>query len=172
MPFLRDVAHDSVSCTFRTTTTILYCKMSIFRPINILNSTFSNRGAPDRAKWSGPSGQAAWTAHHVQNHTLLGHSPPASQTGRHGASSWLLQLTFSLIFSQQHVLHGRHLSWDWIVHKNCRDHAATYLDQNIHIHSPIDLGPWKEQSNNHRKCWGLIFRLKKGHLNTVRAADF
>jgi hypothetical protein len=30
----------------------------------------------------GPSGQAAWTVHHVENHTLLGHSPPASQAGR------------------------------------------------------------------------------------------
>jgi hypothetical protein len=27
-------------------------------------------------------GSAAWAAHHVQNHTLLGHSPPASQAGR------------------------------------------------------------------------------------------
>jgi hypothetical protein len=29
--------------------------------------------------------QVAWTVHdsiHVQNHTLLGHSPPASQAGR------------------------------------------------------------------------------------------
>ncbi len=26
---------------------------------------------------------ATWTVHHVQNHTLLGHSPPASQAGRH-----------------------------------------------------------------------------------------
>jgi hypothetical protein len=23
-----------------------------------------------------------WTVHHVQNHTLLGHSPPTSQAGR------------------------------------------------------------------------------------------
>ncbi len=35
--------------------------------------------APHRGKWCGPSGQAAWTVHHVQNHTLLGHSPQASQ---------------------------------------------------------------------------------------------
>jgi hypothetical protein len=27
----------------------------------------------------GSSGQAAWTIHHVQNHTLLGHSPLDSQ---------------------------------------------------------------------------------------------
>jgi hypothetical protein len=44
--------------------------------------TFSNRSAPDRGKWCGPSGQAAWTVNYVQNHTLLGHSPPASQAGR------------------------------------------------------------------------------------------
>jgi hypothetical protein len=30
----------------------------------------------------GAAGQAAWTVHHVQNHTLLGHSLPASQAGR------------------------------------------------------------------------------------------
>jgi hypothetical protein len=58
MPFLRDVAHDGVL------------------------RTFSIRSAPDRDKWCGPSGQAAWTVHHVKNHTLLGHSPPASQAGR------------------------------------------------------------------------------------------
>ncbi len=53
MPSLRDVAHDGVLCTF------------------------NNRSAPGN-----PSGQAAWTVHHVQYHTLLGYSPPASQTGR------------------------------------------------------------------------------------------
>jgi hypothetical protein len=58
MPSLRYVTHDGVLCTF------------------------SNRSAPNRGKWSGSSGQAAWTVHHVQNHTLLGHSPPASQAGR------------------------------------------------------------------------------------------
>jgi hypothetical protein len=47
MPSLRDVAHDGVLCTF------------------------SNRSAPH------PSVQAVWAVHHVQNHTLLGHSPPA-----------------------------------------------------------------------------------------------
>ena len=41
MPSLRDVAHDGVLCTFRS--------------------------APDRGKWFTPSGQAAWTVHHVQN---------------------------------------------------------------------------------------------------------
>ncbi len=50
MPSLRDVAHDGVLCTF------------------------SNRSAPDRGKWCGPS--------IMYNHTLLGHSPPASQVGR------------------------------------------------------------------------------------------
>ncbi len=54
MPSLRDVL-DGVSCTF------------------------SKRAAPDQGKWCGPSWQAAWTVQHVQNHTLLGHSPPASQ---------------------------------------------------------------------------------------------
>jgi hypothetical protein len=29
-----------------------------------------------------PSGQAAWTAHHVQTYTLLGHYPQVSQAGR------------------------------------------------------------------------------------------
>ncbi len=42
MPSLRDVAHDGVLCTF------------------------SNRSASDRGKWCGPSGQAAWTVHHVK----------------------------------------------------------------------------------------------------------
>jgi hypothetical protein len=58
MSSFRDVAHDGVTCTF------------------------SNRSAPDRDKWCCPSGKAAWTVHHVQNHTLLGHSPPASQAAR------------------------------------------------------------------------------------------
>jgi hypothetical protein len=58
MPSLRNVAHDSVL------------------------STSSNRSAPDQGKWCGPSGHAAWTVHHVQNHTLRGHSPPAIQAGR------------------------------------------------------------------------------------------
>ncbi len=44
--------------------------------------TFSGRSALDRSKWCSPSGQAAWTVHHVQNHTLLGHSPLASQACR------------------------------------------------------------------------------------------
>ncbi len=54
MPSLRNVAHDGVLCTF------------------------SNRSAPDRGKWCGPSGKAAWTVDHVQNLTLVGHSPSAS----------------------------------------------------------------------------------------------
>jgi hypothetical protein len=58
MPSLRDVAHGGVLCTF------------------------SNRSAPYRGKWCGPSGLAAWTVHHVQDYILLGHSPPASQAGR------------------------------------------------------------------------------------------
>jgi hypothetical protein len=67
MPSLRDVAHDGV----------------LF--------TFSNRSALDRGKWCGPSGQAAWTVHHVQNHTLLGHSPPG------GPPCWPSPLAFGLI---------------------------------------------------------------------------
>ncbi len=47
MPYLCEVAHDGVLCTF------------------------SNRSAPDRKRWFDPSGQAAWTGHHVQNHTLV-----------------------------------------------------------------------------------------------------
>ncbi len=49
---LRDVAHDGVLCPF------------------------NNRTGLDRGKWCRPSGQAAWTVHHVQSHT------PASQAGR------------------------------------------------------------------------------------------
>ncbi len=60
MPFLRDVGHYGVLCTF------------------------INRSAPERGKRCGPSEQAAWTVHRVQNHTLLGYYPPAiySQAGR------------------------------------------------------------------------------------------
>jgi hypothetical protein len=55
---LRDVAHGGVLCTL------------------------SGRSALDRSKWCSPSGQAEWAVNHVQNHTLLGHFPPASQVGR------------------------------------------------------------------------------------------
>jgi hypothetical protein len=58
MPSLPDVAHDGVLCTI------------------------CNRSAPGRGNWCGPSGQAAWNVHQVQNHTLLGHSPSACQAGR------------------------------------------------------------------------------------------
>ncbi len=44
--------------------------------------TFSNRSAPDRNKWYGPSEQTEWTVLHAQNHTLLDYSPPTSQAGR------------------------------------------------------------------------------------------
>jgi hypothetical protein len=54
MPSLGEVGHDGVLCTFDNT-----------------------RSAPDRGNWCGPSRQATWTVHYVQNHTLLGHSPPA-----------------------------------------------------------------------------------------------
>jgi hypothetical protein len=73
MPSLRDVAHDGVLCTF------------------------SNRAAPGWGNWCGPSGQAAWTVHHVQNYNLRGLFPTASQAGRRvGQPSslrphWLLQ---------------------------------------------------------------------------------
>ncbi len=50
---LRDVAHDGVSCTF------------------------SNRSARDWCKRSGGMDRPSRS-----NHTLLGHSPPASQAGR------------------------------------------------------------------------------------------
>jgi hypothetical protein len=55
VPSLRDVAHDGVLCTV------------------------SNISATDRGKRRGPSWQAEWTIHHVQYHTLLGHSPSPSQ---------------------------------------------------------------------------------------------
>ncbi len=58
MPSLHDLALDCVLCTF------------------------NNISVQDWGKWGGLSGQATWTAHHVQDHTLLGHSPPASQAGR------------------------------------------------------------------------------------------
>jgi hypothetical protein len=58
MPSSRDVACDGVLCTFST------------------------RSASDRGKWCGLSGQVERTVHHVQNHNLLGQSPPASQSGR------------------------------------------------------------------------------------------
>ncbi len=48
-PSLRDVAHDGVLCTFSTTV-----------------------GQPQTraSAWCGLSGQAEWTVHHIQNHTL------------------------------------------------------------------------------------------------------
>jgi hypothetical protein len=49
-------------------------------PVGVL-CTFSNRLASDWGKWCGPLGEAAITVHHVQNHTLLGHSPPPSRVG-------------------------------------------------------------------------------------------
>jgi hypothetical protein len=58
MPSLRDLAPDGVL------------------------RTFSNRSALDRGQWYGPSGQAAWTVHHVQNYNLVGKTPPGSQAGR------------------------------------------------------------------------------------------
>jgi hypothetical protein len=52
---------------------------------------FSNcRSAQDQGKWCGPLGQSAWTVRQIQNQTLLGHSPPASQAGRRvGPALWL-----------------------------------------------------------------------------------
>jgi hypothetical protein len=41
-------------------------------------------------KWCGPSGQATWTVHCVQNHTLLGHSPTAAVLGQ-PSSFWPLK---------------------------------------------------------------------------------
>ncbi len=70
MPSLRDVAHDGVLCTF------------------------SNSSAPRRGQVVWPVRQAAWTVHHVQNHTLLG-SLSSSQPG--GPPSQASPLTFGLI---------------------------------------------------------------------------
>jgi hypothetical protein len=72
MPSLRAVTHDCVLCTF------------------------INRSSPDRGKWCGPSGQAAWTVPHVQNHTLLGHSSPASLVGRRVGPALLPSASFVL----------------------------------------------------------------------------
>ncbi len=74
MPSLRYAGHDGVLCTF------------------------SNRSVPDRGKWCGSSVQVAWTVHHVQNHTLLGHSPP--EPG--GPPCWASPVAFGLI--KQNVL--------------------------------------------------------------------
>jgi hypothetical protein len=84
MPSLSDVAHDGVLCTVH---------LVIDQP-------------PDRGKWCGPSGQVAWTVHHVKNHTLLGHSPPASQAGRRVGPA-LYSLALGLIVREaehQHVV--------------------------------------------------------------------
>ncbi len=70
MPSFRDVDHDCVL------------------------STFSNRSAPGRNKWCGPSGQAAWSVHHVQNHTRMV-TVPSSQPG--GPPCWTSPLAFGLI---------------------------------------------------------------------------
>jgi hypothetical protein len=59
MPSFRDVAHDDVC-------------------VHLVIDQFQT-GA---SAWCGPSRQAAWTVHHLQNHTLLGHSPPVSQASR------------------------------------------------------------------------------------------
>jgi hypothetical protein len=61
-----------------------YKAMPSFRDVNYDDDLFtlSNESAPDRASGLVRQGQKAWTAHHVQNHTLRGHSPPASQAGR------------------------------------------------------------------------------------------
>ncbi len=39
--------------------------------------------SPPTGKWCGPSGQAALTVNHLQNHTLLANSPPANHTSHH-----------------------------------------------------------------------------------------
>ncbi len=60
MASLCDVAHDDVLCTFIV--------IVIDQPQTWTSGVVRQ--------------QAAWAVHHVQNHTLLGHSPPASQEGR------------------------------------------------------------------------------------------
>jgi hypothetical protein len=87
MPSLPDVAHDGVLCTF------------------------SNRSPPERGKWCGPSVQASWTVHHIQNHTLLGHSPPASQSAVLGQPS---SIFFGLIVMKQTYLNARYTVY-WII---------------------------------------------------------
>jgi hypothetical protein len=61
VPSLRDVAHDGALCTF------------------------SNRSAPElhgQVVWSVSAGTSEWIVRHEKNHTLLGHSSPASQADR------------------------------------------------------------------------------------------
>jgi hypothetical protein len=69
MTSLHDVARDGVLCTFNN------------------RCTLNNRSAPDRGKCM------VWSVHHVQNHTLLGHS--SSQLG--GPPCWTSPLAFGLI---------------------------------------------------------------------------
>jgi hypothetical protein len=59
MPSLRDLDHDGIFYTISP------------RPVQVMWSIMAGR--IDR--------------HHVQNHTLLGHSPPASQAGRRAGTA-------------------------------------------------------------------------------------
>ncbi len=59
----------NVQCTYHFSTCTAYCtKLYYFR--NIVSSLVT--------LCLFTSGQVAWTVHHGQNHTLLGHSPPAT----------------------------------------------------------------------------------------------
>ncbi len=62
-------------------------------PLQSLNRGQRTKSYRGRDKQYGPSRQAAWTIHHVQNHTMPGHSPPVSQAGRRIVSP----LAFGLI---------------------------------------------------------------------------
>jgi hypothetical protein len=58
MPSFRDVAHDDVCVHL------------------VIDQSHTGASVVVRSR------QAAWTIHHVQNHTLLGHTPPDSQASR------------------------------------------------------------------------------------------
>ncbi len=68
MPSLRNVAHDGWLCTF-----IIEQQLQI--------PSARSWAALIRATGTVQKRQAVWPVHHGQNHTLPGHSPPASQAG-------------------------------------------------------------------------------------------
>ena len=66
--------------------------------------------ALDRGKWCDLSGQAAWTAHHVQNHALLDHSPQTSQAGRRAGPAFGLIANTQLMKSTYVYKKGKGVS--------------------------------------------------------------
>jgi hypothetical protein len=77
MPSLRYIAHDGVLCTVHAV---------------------SNGSAPDRGKWCGPSGQAAWTVHFKYKKTPCW---VTSSSKPDGQPCWASPLVFGLIARTQ-----------------------------------------------------------------------